>query len=128
MSPLAATGSGPCACSLPAPGTWPPSSWRDGTTESVGGDLPWRDCVIPRSVQPQHDLGEESGARREVRGGRALALVVADAALTWHEDHAGGAESGHVLRVVCRAGNDPHVRQPLALGGGLDQLADPGIE
>src|SRR5438067_7188681 len=60
------------------------------------------DWSLPIRQRLQH-LDQHARAGSEVGGRGILDLVVADAALARHEDHAGGAELGDVHGVVPRA-------------------------
>src|SRR5215472_11578910 len=63
--------------------------------------------------------GQEEGVRAvlDVVHGRELLFAVAAPVARGHEDHPGGADGGHVLRVVPRPGEDAAIAAAEALHG-----------
>src|SRR5690348_2956370 len=65
----------------------------------------------------EHGVEQHRGAPRAVLGRRPLRLVVAEAVLTRHVDHAGGIAVRHVFGVVAGAGPQAHRAEAPGLRG-----------
>ena len=76
----------------------------------------------------QHRQQQHIAPRLQVIGPRILDLVVADAILARHEDHAGRRQAGHVDGVVAGARHHVHGRVAQRFGGLAHRAHAVGVE
>ena len=72
--------------------------------------------------------GKNARPYSQLRGRRELGWIVADAIMTWHEDHRRRRHTCDELSVVEGAGRHRRPAQPQSLGGGDDAVDDLRVE